>query len=79
MITQGHKNLRDSAFSLPPWAKTGENILLVKRSYKYCNILSHNPKPQYTQTLKTLELELKALNTLNLHLLALSLELEKMG
>ena len=39
-----------------------ENILLVKRSYKYCSILTHFPKSKYTQTLKTLKQELYYLN-----------------
>ena len=34
--------------------KQNENILLVKMNYKYCGILTHYLKSQYTQTRKTL-------------------------
>ena len=51
---RGHQKLRGSAFSLHLRAKTEGNILLVKRSYKYCSILAHFPESQYTQTLRTL-------------------------
>ena len=51
---RGHHKLCGSAFSLHSHAKIKGNILLVKMSYKYCSIIAHFPKFQYTQTLRTL-------------------------
>ena len=60
--------------------KQKENILLVKMSYKYCGILAHYPKSQYTQTLKTLItqefIKLLTLSTLKERNASLSMELD---
>ena len=43
--------------------RQNENILLMKRSYKYYSILSHYAEPQYTQTFKSLNKSFYYLNS----------------